>query len=115
MAYHRKMERQESYLLSAQKTRPLLFGLPVMVQCAAEVTGTELYRGVWTQVARLVSPLPPASELALANHAQDWSVGRGCGDDCRCLGYGAFRDAGLMGGLLEDMGVERAMFTLVTV
>ena len=72
VAYHRKMERQEAYLLSAQKTRPLLFGLPVMVQCAAEVSGTELYRGVWTQVARLVSPLPPASELGLANHAQDW-------------------------------------------
>ena len=72
VAYHRKMERQEAYLLSAQKTRPLLFGLPVMVQCGAEVSGAELYRAVWTQVARLVSPLPPASELGLANHAQDW-------------------------------------------
>lgn len=72
VAYHRKMERQESYLLSAQKTRPALFGLPVIVTCGSEVTGADLYRAVWTQVARLVSPLPPVSEAGLANHAQDW-------------------------------------------
>ncbi|KAK4322970.1 hypothetical protein Pmani_006294 [Petrolisthes manimaculis] len=70
IAFHRKMMRQEVYFLSSQKTRPSLFGLPLVVPCTAATTHQDLYQGVWTQVSRLVSPLPP-TEAAVPNHAQD--------------------------------------------
>ncbi len=61
---------QEVYFLSMEKYRPVLFGLPVMVSCSEETTLQELYKTVWTQVARLVSPLPPRDSAH--NHATDW-------------------------------------------
>ncbi|XP_068086711.1 ubiquitin carboxyl-terminal hydrolase 32 [Anabrus simplex] len=70
VALHRKMIRQDVYFLSSQKTKPSLFGLPVIVPCAEATTHQDLYQAVWVQVARLVSPLPP-SETAAPNHAQD--------------------------------------------
>ncbi|KAL0267099.1 UNVERIFIED_CONTAM: hypothetical protein PYX00_009454 [Menopon gallinae] len=68
VALHRKMIRQETYFLSSLKTKPSLFGLPVIVPCGDMVTHQDLYQSVWTQVARLVSPLPPGET---ANHATD--------------------------------------------
>ncbi|XP_068211640.1 ubiquitin carboxyl-terminal hydrolase 32 isoform X1 [Palaemon carinicauda] len=70
IAFHRKMMRQEVYFLSSQKTRPSLFGLPLVVPCHSSTTRQDLYQGVWLQVSRLVSPLPP-SEAAGPNHAHD--------------------------------------------
>ncbi|KAH9383808.1 hypothetical protein HPB48_025578 [Haemaphysalis longicornis] len=70
VAYHRKMMRQDVYFLSSQKTRPTLFGLPLVLPCHEGTSRQDLYRLVWTQVARLVSPLPP-SEATVPNHAQD--------------------------------------------
>ncbi|EEC09881.1 ubiquitin specific protease, putative [Ixodes scapularis] len=70
VAYHRKMMRQDVYFLSSQKTRPTLFGMPLVLPCHEGTSRQDLYRLVWTQVARLVSPLPPA-EAAVPNHAQD--------------------------------------------
>ncbi|KAK7789457.1 hypothetical protein R5R35_012652 [Gryllus longicercus] len=70
IALHRKMIRQDAYFLSSQKTKPSLFGLPVIVPCSDSTTHQDLYQAVWVQVARLVSPLPP-SESAAPNHAQD--------------------------------------------
>ena len=61
------------YFLSSQKTRPSLFGTPIIIPCIEKATNQELYQFVWTQVARLVSPLPP-SEAKSTNHAQDWYV-----------------------------------------
>lgn len=57
--------------MSSQKTKPSLFGLPLIVPCCESTTHQDLYQAVWVQVARLVSPLPP-SETAAPNHAQDW-------------------------------------------
>ncbi|KAK6636372.1 hypothetical protein RUM43_010032 [Polyplax serrata] len=68
VAVHRKMIRQETYFLSSLKTKPSLFGLPVIVPCGDSITHQDLYQSVWTQVARLVSPLPPGET---ANHATD--------------------------------------------
>lgn len=59
------------YFLSSQKTRPSLIGVPVIVPCDERTRNIDLYRHVWTQVSRLVSPLPP-SENNASNHAQDW-------------------------------------------
>ncbi|XP_042906047.1 ubiquitin carboxyl-terminal hydrolase 32 isoform X2 [Parasteatoda tepidariorum] len=70
VGYHRKMIRQDVYFLSSQKCRPTLFGLPLILPCHEMTTNQDLYQAVWTQVARLVSPLPP-SETAVSNHAQD--------------------------------------------
>ncbi|XP_023716699.1 ubiquitin carboxyl-terminal hydrolase 32 isoform X2 [Cryptotermes secundus] len=70
IALHRKMIRQDVYFMSSQKTKPSLFGLPLIVPCCESTTHQDLYQAVWVQVARLVSPLPP-SETAAPNHAQD--------------------------------------------
>lgn len=70
IALHRKMIRQDVYFVSSQKTKPSLFGLPVIVPCCDNTTHQDLYQSVWLQVARLVSPLPP-SETAPPNHAMD--------------------------------------------
>nr|CAD7570557.1 unnamed protein product [Timema californicum] len=72
VALHRKMIRQDVYFMSSQKTKPSLFGLPVIVPCNDSTTHQDLYQSIWVQVTRLVSPLPP-SESAAPNHAQDWS------------------------------------------
>ena len=67
---HRKMMPQESYFLSGEKYSPSLFGLPLVVSLSGGSTCQQLYRQVWIQVARLVSPLPP-QEQVVSNHAQD--------------------------------------------
>ncbi|XP_030648580.1 ubiquitin carboxyl-terminal hydrolase 32 [Chanos chanos] len=68
IAIHRKMMRAELYFLSAQKNRPSLFGMPLIVPCTAHTRARDLYDAVWTQVSRLASPLPPQEA---SNHAQD--------------------------------------------
>lgn len=70
VAYHRKVIRQDVYFLSSQKTRPTLFGLPLVLPCYDNTTHQDLYHSVWVQVSRFVSPLPPA-ESGVRNHAQD--------------------------------------------
>ncbi|ESO97934.1 hypothetical protein LOTGIDRAFT_153045 [Lottia gigantea] len=67
---HRKMILMDVYFLSSQKTRPSLFGTPIIIPCREKTANQDLYHFVWAQVARLVSPLPP-SEQKTANHAQD--------------------------------------------
>ena len=66
---HRKMMPQESYFLSGEKYSPSLFGLPLVVTLLPGVSCQEVYRLVWSQVARLISPLPPQEQSS--NHAQD--------------------------------------------
>lgn len=46
-----------------------LFGVPVVVPFLPGNKKSDLYKNVWDQVSRLVSPLPPSEA---ANHAQDW-------------------------------------------
>ncbi|XP_075218366.1 ubiquitin specific protease 32 isoform X2 [Lycorma delicatula] len=70
IALHRKLLRQDMYFLSSTKIKPQLFGLPVIVPCSDSTTHQDLYQSVWTQVARLVTPLPP-SESTPPNHAMD--------------------------------------------
>ncbi|KAK3792372.1 hypothetical protein RRG08_045916 [Elysia crispata] len=67
---HRKMNLLDLYFLSSQKSRPNLFGTPIIIPRNDTTTNAEIYQFVWTQIARLVSPLPP-SELKTANHALD--------------------------------------------
>jgi len=67
---HRKMMPQEYYFLSSEKYSPSLFGLPLVVSFTSTTTCQDLYRVVWEQVARLVSPLPPQDQQH-TNHAQD--------------------------------------------
>lgn len=63
--------RQDVYFVSSQKSKPSLFGFPVIVPCTENTTQAELYQSVWLQVARFVSPLPPTDSTIL-NHATDW-------------------------------------------
>jgi ubiquitin carboxyl-terminal hydrolase 6/32 len=63
---------QEAYFLSTEKYRPVLFGLPIVVSCSGSTTYQDLYKSVWVQVSRLVSPLPPKDQTQ--NHATDWYV-----------------------------------------
>ncbi|XP_052268914.1 ubiquitin carboxyl-terminal hydrolase 32-like isoform X1 [Dreissena polymorpha] len=70
IAVHRKMTLMDLYFLSTQKTRPSLFGTPIILPCDEKSTNQELYGFIWHQVARIVSPLPP-SEARLSNHALD--------------------------------------------
>lgn len=70
IGYHRKMTHVDDYFLSSQKAHPDLFGTPLILPCQEATTNQDLYQFVWTQVARLVSPLPP-SEAKTPNHAQD--------------------------------------------
>ncbi|XP_077995197.1 ubiquitin carboxyl-terminal hydrolase 32-like isoform X2 [Glandiceps talaboti] len=72
IAMHRKMIRMDVYFLSSQKTRPSLFGTPLILPCTVATRQSDLYKAVWVQVSRLVSPLPPSENGAnLKNHAQD--------------------------------------------
>ncbi|CAI9715032.1 ubiquitin carboxyl-terminal hydrolase 32-like [Octopus vulgaris] len=70
IAVHRKMIHVDDYFLSSQKAHPDLFGTPLILPCQESTSNQNLYQFVWTQVARLVSPLPP-SEAKIPNHAQD--------------------------------------------
>jgi len=67
---HRKMVAQEYYFLSSGKYKPELFGIPLLITYNQNSTGQELYAGIWEQVARLVSPLPP-QDRTQSNHALD--------------------------------------------
>ncbi|KAL8573322.1 hypothetical protein ACOMHN_032784 [Nucella lapillus] len=67
---HRKMVLMDVYFMSAQKTRPSLFGTPIIIPRDEGTTCQDLYHFVWVQVSRLVSPLPP-NEQRMTNHAQD--------------------------------------------
>lgn len=71
IAVHRKLSRQDSYFLSYHKTRPSLFGVPLLIPCYEHGTNKDLYCAVWVQVARLLSPLP-STPPEQSNHATDW-------------------------------------------
>lgn len=70
MAVHRKITRQDSYFLSHHKTRPSIFGVPLIIPNLEGGTNKDLYCAVWLQVSRLLSPLPASTDQA--NHAADW-------------------------------------------
>ncbi|XP_030372424.1 ubiquitin carboxyl-terminal hydrolase 32 isoform X2 [Scaptodrosophila lebanonensis] len=69
VAVHRKITRHDSYFLSYHKTRPSLFGVPLLIPNCDGGTHKDLYCAVWLQVSRLLSPLPATTEQA--NHAAD--------------------------------------------
>lgn len=71
---HRKIIRQETYFLAPMKASPVLFGMPLVVPHYEGMTHLDLYKRVWSLVARLVSPLPPAEGPNISNHAYDWYV-----------------------------------------
>lgn len=71
IAVHRKLSRQDTYFLSYHKTRPSLFGVPLLIPCYEGGTNKDLYCAVWVQVARLLSPLP-STPPDQSNHATDW-------------------------------------------
>lgn len=73
IAVHRKLSRQDTYFLSYHKTRPSLFGVPLLIPCYENGTNKDLYCAVWIQVARLLSPLP-STPPDQSNHATDWYV-----------------------------------------
>lgn len=68
IAVHRKFTRQDTYFLSHHKTKPSLFGVPLLIPLHEGVQNKDLYCSVWNQVSRLLSPLPPSSTQ---NHAED--------------------------------------------
>ena len=71
VAVHRKILRMDVYFLSSQKSRPSLFGTPLLLPFYESTSQQDLYASVWTQIARLVSPLPPSEASSPSNHALD--------------------------------------------
>ena len=71
VAVHRKILRMDVYFLSSQKSRPSLFGTPLLLPFYETTSQQDLYASVWTQIARLVSPLPPSEASSPSNHALD--------------------------------------------
>jgi hypothetical protein len=71
IAVHRKFTRQETYFLSHQKSKPSLFGVPLLIPIYDDVKNKDLYCSAWLQVSRLLSPLPPSSSKEQSNHAED--------------------------------------------
>ncbi|XP_063962632.1 ubiquitin carboxyl-terminal hydrolase 32-like [Lytechinus pictus] len=73
VAMHRKMIRMDMYFLAWQKSRPCLFGLPLILPCVPSTTRDDLYKVVWTQISRLVSPTKPTDHNTghNKNHAED--------------------------------------------
>lgn len=69
VAVHRKSVRQDTYFLSQHKSRPALFGVPLLLAKHKSTTCQQLYEAVWRQVNRLLSPPPPAGHQD--NHAAD--------------------------------------------
>ncbi|CAG4967965.1 unnamed protein product [Parnassius apollo] len=69
VAVHRKQCRADAYFLAWQRVRPALFGVPLLVALRAGEPGRQLYARVWAQLARLLSPRPPPTDLP--NHAAD--------------------------------------------
>ncbi len=49
----------ENYFVASQKTRPAIFGTPVVVPCDGSSQRAALYECVWGQVKRLMIPDPP--------------------------------------------------------
>ncbi len=49
----------ENYFVASQKTRPVIFGMPVVVPCDGASQRVCLYECVWGQVQRLMIPDPP--------------------------------------------------------
>lgn len=72
MVIHRQITRQDSYFLSHHKIRHSIFGLPLIIPIIEGGTHKNLYKAVWMQVNRLLSPLPAITDQA--NHATDWYV-----------------------------------------
>jgi hypothetical protein len=70
IAIHRKFTRQDTYFLSYHKSKPSLFGVPLLIPLHDEMENKDLYCNVWQQISRLLSPLPVASRDQ-ANHAED--------------------------------------------
>ncbi|XP_072379109.1 ubiquitin carboxyl-terminal hydrolase 32-like isoform X1 [Diabrotica undecimpunctata] len=68
IAVHRKCVRQETYFLSQQKSKPSLFGMPLLLGFNGKSSCQSLYEEVWNQVTRLLSPLPQSDQ---PNHATD--------------------------------------------
>ncbi|XP_018565793.1 ubiquitin carboxyl-terminal hydrolase 32 isoform X2 [Anoplophora glabripennis] len=68
IAVHRKCVRQETYFLSQQKSKPSLFGLPLLLGFDQSSNCQSLYEAVWGQVTRLLSPMPQSDQT---NHATD--------------------------------------------
>ncbi|KYB26971.1 ubiquitin carboxyl-terminal hydrolase 32 isoform X2 [Tribolium castaneum] len=68
IALHRKCVRQETYFLSQQKSKPSLFGSPLLLGFRPNSTCQSLYEAVWGQVTRFLSPLPQSDQT---NHATD--------------------------------------------
>jgi hypothetical protein len=67
IAVHRKFTRQDTYFLSHHKTKPSLFGVPLLIPLHDGVCNKDIYCSVWLQVSRLLSPLPRDQ----SNHAED--------------------------------------------
>lgn len=70
IAVHRKFTRQDTYFLSHHKTKPSLFGIPLLIPLHDGVQNKDIYCSIWMQVSRLLSPLPPSSRDQ-SNHAED--------------------------------------------
>lgn len=70
IAVHRKFTRQDTYFLSHHKTKPSLFGVPLLIPLHDGIQNKDIYCSVWMQVSRLLSPLPPSSRDQ-SNHAED--------------------------------------------
>lgn len=71
IAVHRKMSRHDAYFVSYHKSRPSLFGVPLLIPCYENGSNKDLYCAVWIQIARLLSPLP-STPPDQSNHATDW-------------------------------------------
>lgn len=67
VAVHRKQTRMDAYFLPAQRSKPALFGVPLLVGVAHGMSGRSVYAQVWAQVARLLSARPRDA----SNHATD--------------------------------------------
>lgn len=70
IALHRKFTRQDTYFLSYHKTKPSLFGVPLLVPFTNDMKNRDLYFNVWVQVSKFLSPLPKAPRDQF-NHAED--------------------------------------------
>lgn len=70
IALHRKFTRQDTYFMSYHKTKPSLFGVPLLIPFANDMKNRDLYFNVWVQVSKFLSPLPKASRDQ-SNHAED--------------------------------------------
>ncbi|KAJ0172880.1 hypothetical protein K1T71_011056 [Dendrolimus kikuchii] len=69
VAVHRKQCRADAYFVGWQRSRPALFGVPLVVGVRAGMSGRQVYARVYRQVARLLSARPPAHDHS--NHATD--------------------------------------------